>query len=147
MALEQQELQSGNTTPSTDTTAITGVDTENLPKLPPAREPENQWQQITDKISHFLAQLPYYLNKFWEAYKLPLTNLGLVLAAIITLKVVLTLLDAINDIPLLEPTLELIGISYSTWFVFRYLLQASTRQELAAEIDSLRTQILGEESL
>jgi CAAD domains of cyanobacterial aminoacyl-tRNA synthetase len=146
MALEQQEFESVNVTPSTGTTAIAGGDNENLPKLPPAKEPQNQWEQIADKISQFLTQLPYYANKFWEAYKLPIINLGLVFAAIVTLKVVLTLLDAINDIPLLEPTLELIGIVYSTWFVFRYLLQASTRQELAAEIDSLRTQILGQES-
>ncbi|MBD2449561.1 CAAD domain-containing protein [Nostoc sp. FACHB-152] len=147
MALEQQKLESENVTPSTGTTALTGVDTENLPKLPPASQPENQWQQIIDKISQFLDQSPYYFNKFWAAYKLPVINFGLVLAAIITLKVVLTLLDVINDIPLLEPTLELIGIVYSTWFVFRYLLSASTRQELAAEIDSLRAQILGKEDL
>jgi hypothetical protein len=144
MALEQQELESANVTPSTGTTAIAGVDTENLPKLPPASKPENQWQPIIDKVSQFLAQLPYYSNKFWAAYKLPLINLGLVLAAIVTLKVVLTILDAINDIPLLEPTLELIGIIYSTWFVFRYLILASTRQELAADIDSFRSQLLGE---
>lgn len=145
MALEQQELESDNVTPSTGTTALTGVDTENLPKLPPASKAENQWQQITDKIFQFLDQSPYYFNKFWVAYKLPIINFGLILAAIITLKVVLTLLDAINDIPLLEPTLELIGIIYSTWFVLRYLLNASTRQELAVEIDSFRAQILGEE--
>lgn len=146
MALEQQKLESENVTPSMGTTALTGVDTENLPKLPPASQPKNQWQQITDKISQVLEQLPYYFNKFWTAYKLPVINFGLVLAAIITLKVVLALLDVINDIPLLEPTLQLIGIIYSTWFVLRYLLNASTRQELAAEIDSIRTQILGQES-
>jgi hypothetical protein len=145
MTVDQQDFESVNVTPSTGTAALTGVDNENLPKLPPAREADNQWQQITDKIFQFLDHLPYYFNKFWTAYKLPVINFGLVLAAIITLKVVLTLLDAINDIPLLEPTLELIGIIYSTWFVLRYLLNASTRQELAAEIDSLRTQILGEE--
>jgi len=145
MALEQQELKSANVASAMGATAISGVNTENLPKLPPASKPENQWQQITDKISQFLDQFPEYSTKFWEAYKLPLISLGVVLAAIVTLKIVLTLLDAINDIPLLEPTLELIGISYSAWFVFRYLLQASTRQELATEIDSLRAQILGEE--
>jgi hypothetical protein len=144
MTVDQQEFESVNVTPSTGTVALTGVDNENLPKLPPASKSENQWQQITDRIFQFLDQLPYYFNKFWAAYKLPVINFGLVLAAIITLKVVLTLLDAINDIPLLEPTLELIGIIYSTWFVLRYLLNASTRQELAAEIDSLKTQILGE---
>jgi len=112
--------------------------------LPPASEPETQWQQINRQISQFLEQLPYYLNQFWAAYKLPILTLGLVLAVTVTLKVVLTLLNAINDIPLLEPTLELIGIIYSTWFVFRYLLQASTRQELAVEIRNFQTQLLGE---
>ncbi len=29
-----------------------------------------------------------------------------------------------------KPTLNLVGIGYSTWFVNRYLLKASTRQEL-----------------
>ncbi|MBE9007396.1 CAAD domain-containing protein [Fortiea sp. LEGE XX443] len=145
MALEQQ-LESVNETSSTNPVALEGVDTENLPKLPPASEPETQWQQINRKISQFVDQLPYYLNKFWEAYKLPLITLALVLAAIVTLKVVVAILDAINDIPILEPALELIGIIYSTWFVFRYLLQASTRQEVLAEIRSFKIQTLGEDA-
>lgn len=143
MALEQ-ELNSVDVTSSTSTVALEGVDTQNLPKLPPASEPETQWQQINRQISQFLEQLPYYLKKFWAAYQLPIITLVLVLAATVTLKVVLTILKAINDIPLLEPTLELIGIIYSTWFVFRYLVQASTRQELAAEIRNFQTQILRE---
>jgi len=58
--------------------------------------------------------------------------------AAITVKVVLAVLDALNDIPLLTPTFELVGIAYSVWFVNRYLLKASSRQELAEEIQSLR---------
>lgn len=145
MALEQQ-LESVNMTYSTNSVALEGVDTENLPKLPPASEPKSQWQYISQKISQFVDQLPDNLNRFWVVYKLPLITLGLVLAAIVTLKVILTALDAINDIPLLEPTLQLIGIVYSIWFVFRYLVQASTRQELVAEIRSLKAQALGEEA-
>ncbi|GBE91308.1 CAAD domain-containing protein [Nostoc cycadae] len=143
MALEQ-EFNSVDVASSTSTAALEGVDTQNLPKLPPAREPETQWQQINRQISQFLDQLPYYLNQFWVAYKLPLITLVLVLAATVTLKVVLTVLNAINDLPLLEPTLQLIGIIYSTWFVFRYLLQSSTRQELLAEIRAFKAQTLGE---
>ncbi|MBU7584754.1 MAG: CAAD domain-containing protein [Nostoc sp. TH1S01] len=143
MALEQ-ELNPVDVTSSTSTVALEGVDTQNLPKLPPASSNETQWQQINRQISQFLDQLPYYFDQFWAAYKLPLIALGLVLAATVTLRVVLTVLNAINDIPLLEPILELIGIIYSTWFVFRYLLQASTRQELLAEIRALKAQTLGE---
>ncbi|MCC5635918.1 CAAD domain-containing protein [Nostoc sp. CHAB 5844] len=143
MALEPQ-FDSVDVTSSTNTVALEGVDTQNLPKLPPASEPETQWQQINRQISQFLEQLPYYLNKVWLAYKIPLISLGLVFAATVTLRVVLTVLNAINDIPLLEPTLELIGIIYSTWFVFRYLLQDSTRQELWVELRSFKAQTLGE---
>ncbi|MBE9210793.1 CAAD domain-containing protein [Nostoc sp. LEGE 06077] len=143
MALEQ-EFNSVDVASSISTVALEGADTQNLPKLPPAREPETQWQQINRQISQLLEQLPYYLNQFWVAYKLPIITLGLVLAATVTLRVVLTVLNAINDLPLLEPSLELIGIVYSTWFVFRYLLQASTRQELWAEIRTFTSQTLEE---
>ncbi|BDI16742.1 hypothetical protein ANSO36C_25440 [Nostoc cf. commune SO-36] len=124
--------------------AIEGADTQNLPKLPPASDPESQWQQISKQVSQFLEQLPRYLGSFFQDYKQPLITVALILSAIVTAKVVLALLDAINDIPLLSPLFELVGISYASWFVFRYLLKASTRQELADEIDFLKSQFLGE---
>jgi threonine/homoserine/homoserine lactone efflux protein len=73
-----------------------------------------------------------------------LSNVALVLTAIITLKVAIAVLDAINDIPLLSPTFELIGIGYVTWFVLRYLAKSQTRQELNKKIQSFKQEILGE---
>ncbi|MEH1942697.1 MAG: CAAD domain-containing protein [Nostoc sp.] len=144
METEQQQRESINASLSQGTLAIEGTDTANLPKLPPASEPESQWQQISRKISDFLEQLPEYLSNFFKDYKQPLTTVALILTAIITAKVVLALLEAINDIPLLSPLFEVVGISYATWFVVRYLLKASTRQELADEIQFLKNQFLGE---
>uniref|UniRef100_A0ACD5GQJ7 CAAD domain-containing protein n=1 Tax=Desertifilum tharense IPPAS B-1220 TaxID=1781255 RepID=A0ACD5GQJ7_9CYAN len=51
--------------------------------------------------------------------------------------------DAINDIPLLAPFFELVGIGYSAWFVYRYLRLASTRQELANKIQGLKDDVVG----
>ncbi|MBW4426638.1 MAG: CAAD domain-containing protein [Nostoc desertorum CM1-VF14] len=144
METEQQQLESINTSFSQGTLSLEGTDTANLPKLPPAREPESQWQQISRQVSQFLAQLPEYLGSFFQNYKQPLITVGLILAAVVTVKVVLAVLDAINDIPLLSPTFELIGIGYATWFISRYLLKASTRQQLADEIQSLKNQLVGE---
>ncbi|MGF1939347.1 MAG: CAAD domain-containing protein [Nostoc sp. ChiQUE02] len=144
METEQQQRESINASLSQGTLAIEGADTANLPKLPPASEPESQWQQISRQISHYLGQLPEYLSSFFKDYKQPLITVGLILAAIITAKLVLAVLDAINDIPLLSPLLELIGIGYASWFIFRYLLKASTRQELADEIQFLKNQFIGE---
>ncbi|MHC5595533.1 MAG: CAAD domain-containing protein [Nostoc sp.] len=144
METEQQQRESVNPSLSQGMLALEGTDTTNLPKLPPAPEPESQLQQISRKISQFLAQLPEYLSSFFQDYKQPLITVALILAAIVTAKVVLAVLNAINDIPLLSPFFELVGISYISWFIFRYLLKASTRQELADEIQFLKNQFLGE---
>ncbi|MBE8970410.1 CAAD domain-containing protein [Nostocales cyanobacterium LEGE 12452] len=144
METEQQQRESINASLSQGTLALEGTDTANLPKLPPAPEPESQWQQISRQVSQFLEQLPQYLSDFFRDYKQPLITVALILAAIVTVRIVLTVLAAINDIPLLSPLFELVGISYTSWFVFRYLLKASTRQELADEIQSLKNQFVGE---
>jgi hypothetical protein len=144
METEQQQRQSINASLSQGTLALEGVDTANLPKLPPAPEPESQWQQISRQITQFLEQLPEYLSSFFKDYKQPLITVALIWAAIVTAKLVLAILEAINDIPLLSPLFELIGISYATWFIFRYLLKASTRQELGEEIQLLKDQFVGE---
>lgn len=144
MATEQQQLESINNTSPQATLALEGTDTANLPKLPPAPEVESQWQRYSRQTSEFLAQLPEYLSRFFNDYKQPLLTVGLILAAIVTVRIVLAVLDAINDIPLLSPTFELIGIGYATWFTFRYLLNASSRQELSEDIQLLKKQLLGE---
>ena len=144
METEQQQRESIDASLSQATLALEGTDTANLPKLPPAPEPESQWQQISRQISQFLEQLPQYLSDFFQDYKQPLITVALILAAIVTARLVLALLGAIHDIPLLSPLFELVGISYTSWFIFRYLLKASTRQELADEIQLLKNQFVGE---
>jgi glutamyl-tRNA synthetase len=71
---------------------------------------------------------------------------GLILASIISLKVLLGVVDELNDIPLLAPTFELIGIGYTIWFVYRYLLRSSNRQQLGQEIQAIKEQVFGKKS-
>ncbi|MEH1907172.1 MAG: CAAD domain-containing protein [Nostoc sp.] len=144
METEQQQRESINASLSQGTLALEGVDTANLPRLSPAPEAESQWQQISRQITQFLGQFPEYLSSFFNNYKQPLITVSLILAAIVTAKLVLAVLDAINDIPLLSPLFELVGIAYASWFIFRYLLKASTRQELVDEIQLLKNQFVGE---
>ncbi|MEH2241997.1 CAAD domain-containing protein [Nostoc sp.] len=144
METDQQQRESINASLSQGTLALEGTDTANLPKLPPAREPESQWQQISRQVSQFLEQLPQYLSSFFKDYKQPLITVALILTAIVTAKVVLAVLNAITNIPLLSPLFELVGIGYVSWFIFRYLLKASNRQELADEIQLLKNQFVGE---
>ena len=126
----QQQEYANTATPE----GMTATEPAPLAKLPPAPQSNEQWQQVGRKVSAFLEQLPDYVINFYNDYKKPITTVLLLLAAAVTVRVVLAVLDALNGIPLVAPTFELIGIGYSAWFVYRYLLNKSTRQELSQEI-------------
>jgi hypothetical protein len=106
-------------------------------------EATKQVQQVWEKVSGLLGDLPDYVSEFFKQYRRPIVTVGLILAAILAVKIVLALLDAVDDIPLLAPSLELIGLFYTGWFLYRYLLKASNRQELLDDVSAIRDQILG----
>ncbi|MGK7938524.1 MAG: CAAD domain-containing protein [Xenococcaceae cyanobacterium] len=106
-----------------------------------------QGTEFFDQAKDFLVQLPDDLGKFFSQYQEPLKIIALILAGGVTVKIAFAILDAINDIPLLAPLFELVGIGYTGWFVYRYMLKESTRQELGTELDALKTQVLGKDSL
>ncbi len=108
------------------------------PELSGANLPDGVRQALD-----ILAELPVYVNQIYTNNKGVVTSLGLILGVIVGVKLTLAILYAINEIPLLAPTFELVGIGYTSWFVYRYLLQASTRKELTDEIDSFKSEILG----
>ncbi|EHC09028.1 hypothetical protein FJSC11DRAFT_4109 [Fischerella thermalis JSC-11] len=120
--------------------------TGTITKIQPTVQTQDQWLKYGEVASSFLATLPEYLGSFFNKYRQPLVTIGLIVGAIVAVKVVLAILDALNDIPLVAPTFELIGIGYSAWFIYRYLLKASTRQELTNEIATLKSQVIGKDA-
>ena len=106
-------------------------------------EASRQVKQVWDKVSALLGDLPDYVTEFVQRYRRPIVTVGLIIAAFIAVKLVLALLGAVNDLPLLAPTFELIGLIYSGWFLYRYLLKAENRQELLGDIAAIRDQVLG----
>lgn len=109
-------------------------------------EATKQVKQVWEKVSGLLGDLPDYVSQFFYQYKRPIVTVGLILAAVLAVKIVLALLDAVNDVPLLAPSLELVGLFYTGWFLYRYLLKASNRQELLDDIKTIRDQVLGKNS-
>lgn len=65
---------------------------------------------------------------------------GGVLAVFISTSVVST----VNSVPLLPKLMELIGLGYSTYFVWRYLLFKDRRKELLSDLEQLKDRISGE---
>lgn len=83
-------------------------------------------------------------RSFFSKNQSVLVNLGWIFLALIGLQLLFTILDVVNHIPLISPLFELVGLSYSTWFVWRYLLKANTRQELAEKIEQTKAELLGD---
>ncbi|MCE2663537.1 MAG: CAAD domain-containing protein [Microcystis sp. 53602_E8] len=110
----------------------------------PSSSTEQIWSEyvepVWDSVMSYLANVPDYIGSFFSGYKKPLIVLGAILASFVTVKVTLAVLDAIDDIPLLAPILQLVGIVYTGW---RYLLKDENRRELLAEIDALKAQVFG----
>ena len=145
METELEQQQYVDATSQNRIEALKGSEVGNLPMLPPAPETEEQWQRIGRQISTFLAQLPESIASFYQEYKLPIISFALLVIGVTTLRIFLAVLNAINSIPLVSPILQFIGLGYTIWFTFRYLLKDSTRQELAEETRLLKKQILGRE--
>lgn len=55
-----------------------------------------------------------------------------------------TVVGAINSVPLLPKVFELVGLGYSAWFTYRYLLFKSNREELLDDIEVLKKKIAGD---
>lgn len=53
-------------------------------------------------------------------------------------------MGAINSVPLLPKVFELVGLGYSAWFTYRYLLFKSNREELLDDIEVLKKKIAGD---
>ncbi len=134
-----------DTTPvyGTTGTAYATTDPADVSATGDAVETKEQWQKIGEQTSTFLSELPSYVSEFFGQYRRPITTIGLILGTILAVKVGLAILDAINDVPLMSPIFELIGIGYSIWFVYRYLLKASDRAELSEDFAALKAQVLG----
>lgn len=136
--------------PFKTSTSETVVDTETpeveveVEVTPPSEETNSQFEGIKTQAVEILAELPVILSRFFNQYRKPIITVGLILAVGVGIKVTLAVIQALNDIPLLAPIFELIGIIYSGWFVYRYLLRASNREELWAEVQSLKEQLLGD---
>jgi hypothetical protein len=143
METQQQQSESGNSISLPDALSLEGRETGNLPKLPSAKAPYSQWQGVFGQILEFLDQLPEYIGGFIDKNKQAILSIVLILSALITVRIVIAILDAVSGVPLLAPFFETIGLFYSIWFTVRYLVKAENRQELSHKVNSFKQQLLG----
>lgn len=144
---DQPVKEPSETTPTAEPEVKTSVDSVDEPSGEISKPKSVRWSKpqlkgYGQQALEYLGKLDY-LGDFFAKYQGPITTIVLIVAAFVTIKVILAAIDAINDLPLLSPLFEMIGIGYSAWFVWRYLLRASTRKELVEDIKALGEQVTG----
>ena len=122
------------TQPAIETPGVKVVIEPEPQTFSPTSQSLQKGQWIFTQVVDFLSQLSENLGNFFGENQSLLINLGLIFGAIIAFRVSLAVIAAINEIPLVAPTFELVGIGYSIWFISRYLLNTSNRQELGQKI-------------
>uniref|UniRef100_A0A2P2LAW0 Cyanobacterial aminoacyl-tRNA synthetase CAAD domain-containing protein n=1 Tax=Rhizophora mucronata TaxID=61149 RepID=A0A2P2LAW0_RHIMU len=85
------------------------------------------------------------LKEKWDAVENKSTVLLYGGGAIVAVWLSTVVVGAINSIPVIPKVMELVGLGYMGWFVYRYLLFKSSRKELATDIEALKKKIAGSE--
>ena len=65
------------------------------------------------QVFDILGELPAYASQIYSSNKTVINNLALILGIIVGAKVTLAILSAVNEIPLLAPAFELVGLGYT----------------------------------
>ncbi|XP_040366164.1 protein CURVATURE THYLAKOID 1C, chloroplastic isoform X2 [Rosa chinensis] len=115
-----------------------------LPKLPVCSFKERQNRvavvvRATSKSSESSTSL-----SIWDNSEDRIALVGLGFAAVVAFWASANLITAIDKLPLLPSVLEFVGILYSSWFIYRYLLFKPDREELFKIANKSISNILGQ---
>lgn len=101
------------------------------------------WERDQARIQDFFNHPGQYITEYWQQYKPIAVNLLIVALALFAVNFVLGLIHLITSLPLISPLLKLVGLGYTSWFVYRYLLKAETRQELVGKFNIIKQEVIG----
>ncbi|XP_027906816.1 protein CURVATURE THYLAKOID 1C, chloroplastic [Vigna unguiculata] len=84
------------------------------------------------------------VQNVWDQPEDRLALFGLGFAAVAAFWAATNLVAAVDKLPLFPAVFELIGIFYSVWFTYRYLIFKPDREELFQILNKSATDILGQ---
>jgi cobalamin biosynthesis Mg chelatase CobN len=123
---ESTDSVAASTTPATDSAASAS---------------EQIAQQVRDFVAKFVKQAQASVSGEQKSVVVVVLS---ILAAIPVVILAGKVLNFIDSLPLLEPLLKLIGLAYTVWFVYRYLLFANSRKELVDTVKGAKSKIFGD---
>ncbi|KAJ6843414.1 protein CURVATURE THYLAKOID 1D, chloroplastic-like [Iris pallida] len=101
----------------------------------PAKEPSPEKSDAED----FISKLNLKQFDSDDTYSILIYGTGALVALWLSSAVV----GALDSIPLVPKLFEVVGLAYTIWFSYRYLIFKKNREELFAKIDEIKGQIIG----
>jgi hypothetical protein len=98
----------------------------------------------TDEITERAEKLLKDAKAKWDNVEDKTSVIIYAIGSIVVLTVANSILSAFDTVPLFGKLFEVVGLGYSGWFIYRYLLFTPNRQELYAKVDDVFSQISGE---
>jgi CAAD domains of cyanobacterial aminoacyl-tRNA synthetase len=115
----------------------------NLASFSASDDPTEQLKAMASKAMDLLSNLPDNIGSIFTNYRSQVVTVGLLFGSFVSVKLTLALLSALNEIPLVQPTLELVGLAYTAWFVYRFVFKAENRSELSEKYSGIKSQVVG----
>ncbi|CAA0822368.1 Protein CURVATURE THYLAKOID 1C- chloroplastic [Striga hermonthica] len=84
------------------------------------------------------------VQNVWDKSEDRVALIGLGFAGVVAFWASINLVTTIDKLPIVPSVLELVGILFSSWFTYRYLLFKPDRQELSQAITKSISDILGQ---
>ncbi len=103
--------------------------------------------KLGNQVLSLLDQLPDQVSIFIRKYRRPFTLLSIILLTFLVLELISSVVTAIDDFPLLEPLLQLVGLGYSLWFSYQNLVFAEAREKTLEKLNTLKEEIFGHSSV
>jgi len=108
------------------------------------KEPETTVNTTADESAAALEDVLKKVQDAWEKTDDKVAISGLGVAGFVTLWAAAGLINAVDKLPLVPSLFEIVGILFSGWFVYRYLLFKPDREDLFKIIDGIKEKITGQ---
>jgi len=99
-----------------------------------------RFKNLTKSPTH----LSFFLSQ-WEGIENKPLFVAYSIGGVVAVWVTATVIGTVDKVPLFPKFFEAIGLAYSSWFTYRYLLFKTGREELIKDVETLKDKITASE--
>lgn len=104
-------------------------------------EAGGEWQELLDRLNGWLGE--GRATELWQQSQRPLKALAAALALLLVLRLLGSVLGALDGVPMLPRLLQLVGLIWIGVYSSRHLVRSDSRQQLVAKVEGVWSSVVG----